>query len=151
MAGEGRNVAAALAKRRKDDGRRANPLGQACEEIFGKRLAARRDDPYIDRLTAVQADGTDFAGGQHAIENFLRVGWKRADFVEKQGAAVRQHKLAGLGCERPWKGAFLMAEQLAVDDVGGNRLAVEREQRPLGAKARGMDRAGDRFLAGAGL
>ena len=44
-----------------------------------------------------------------------------------------------------------MAEQLAVDDVRGDRLAVERQQRPLGAKARGVDRAGDGFLAGAGL
>ena len=56
-----------------------------------------------------------------------------------------------LARERAREGAFLVAEQLAVDDVGGDRLAVEREQRALGAQAGGVDRAGDGFLAGAGL
>ena len=44
-----------------------------------------------------------------------------------------------------------MAEQLAVDDVRGHRLAVERQQRALGAKAGGVNRAGDSLLAGSGL
>ena len=56
-----------------------------------------------------------------------------------------------LARERAREGAFLVAEQLAVDDVGRDRLAVEREQRPLGAQAGGMDRAGEGFLAGARL
>src|SRR5206468_4317921 len=61
------------------------------------------------------------------------------------------HQLADLGREGAREGAFLMAEQLTVDDVGGNRLAVEREQWALGAEARRVDRARDRFLARARL
>ena len=49
------------------------------------------------------------------------------------------------------EGAFFVAEQFAVDDVGGDRLAVDRQQRPLGAQAGGVNAPGDRFLAGAGL
>ena len=44
-----------------------------------------------------------------------------------------------------------MAEQFAVDDVGGDRLAVDLDQRPAGAEAGGVDRAGEGFLAAAGL
>ena len=44
-----------------------------------------------------------------------------------------------------------MTEQFAVDDVCGNRLAVERQERGFGAQARRMDRARHRFLAGAGF
>ena len=73
------------------------------------------------------------------------------DFVEQQGSAIGLDELADLGGECAREGALLVTEQLAVDDVGGDRLAVERQQRPLGAKAGGVDRAGDGFLAGAGF
>ena len=41
-----------------------------------------------------------------------------------------------------------MAEQSAVDYVGGDRLAVDLHHRPLGAQRRGVDGAGECFLAG---
>ena len=44
-----------------------------------------------------------------------------------------------------------MAEQLAVDNIRGDRLAVEREQRSLGPQACTVDRAGEGFLAGTGF
>ena len=56
-----------------------------------------------------------------------------------------------LAAKAPGKGAFLVAEQLAVDDVGGDRLAIDRDQRAAGAQAGGVDRAGEGFLAGARL
>src|SRR3954469_2638890 len=57
-------------------------------------------------------------------------------------------QLAHLRRECPRECALLMPEQLAVDDVGGDRLAVEREQGTLGAEACSVDRARNRFLAG---
>jgi hypothetical protein len=44
-----------------------------------------------------------------------------------------------------------MAEELAVDDVRGDRLAVQGKERTLGTKARSVDRSSDRFLARARL
>src|SRR4029453_3365960 len=40
---------------------------------------------------------------------------------------------------------------LALDQVVGNRGAVERHERPGGARARGMNRARDHVLAGSAL
>ena len=126
VAGERGNVAAAVAQRRQGDRRRADPLGKAGMEIVGQRPAAGGDDPDVDRMAAVEADRADFAGGEHAVEQLLGLGGKRADLVEQQRAAVGLDQLAGLGREGAREGALLVAEQLAVDDVGGDRLAVER-------------------------
>ena len=126
MAGERGDVAAAFAERRQRDGGRADPLGQAGVEIFGQRPAAGRDDAHVDRVAAVEPDRPDFAGGEHAVEQLLGLGGKCADLVEQQGAAVGLDDLADLGRERAREGALFVAEQFAVDDVGGNRLAIER-------------------------
>ena len=151
VADQRRNVAAAIAQRRNGDGRRRNPLGQARMEILGQRPARGRDQPDIDRVGAVAADRADLAGGEHAVElllGFLRQG---ADLVEQQRAAVGlDHPADALG-EGARKGARHMAEQLAVDDVGRDRLAVDLDQRPAGAQAGVMDGAGEGFLAAAGF
>ena len=102
-------------------------------------------------MAAVEADRPHFARCEHAVEQLLRLRRKRGDLVEDQRAAVGLDELAGFGSEGTREGAFFVAEQLAVDDVGGDRLAVERQQRALGAQASGVDRAGERFLAGARL
>ena len=129
----------------------ADPLGEARIEIVRQRAAGGGDDAHVDRVGAVAADRADFAGGEHAVEHFLGLRRQRADLVEQQGAAVGLDDPADLGGEGAREGAFLMAEQLAVDDVGGDRLAIDGDQRAAGAQAGGVDRAGEGFLAGAGL
>ena len=42
-----------------------------------------------------------------------------------------------------------MAEELAFHQVGGDRGAIDRDHRPIGARAGAVDRAGDELLAGA--
>src|SRR6185369_2096885 len=54
---------------------------------------------------------------------------------------------SGLGREGPRERAFFMAEQLAVDDIGWNRLAVEHEERSPSAKARRVNCPRDGLLA----
>ena len=94
---ERRDVAAAVAQRRQDDGGRADPLGKPGVEVVGQRAAAGRDHADVDRIAAVEADRADFAGREHAVEQFLGLGGKRADLVEQQRAAVGLDQLAGLG------------------------------------------------------
>src|SRR3546814_20210702 len=47
------------------------------------------------------------------------------------------------------EGALFMAEQLAFQQLGGNRPAVDRHERLVAARRMLMDRAGHHFLAGA--
>ena len=151
MAGEGWDVGAALAKRREVDDRRADALAEHRVEAFRQGRAAGRDQAQVDRRAAVAADRAHFAGGEHAIERFLRRLGKRRDFVEDERAGVGFDHPADPLSERAWESALHMAEQLAVHDVRRNGLAVDDDQRPLGTEARRMDRAGDGFLARAGL
>ena len=44
-----------------------------------------------------------------------------------------------------------MAEQLALQQVLGERAAVDADERAVAARAELVDRLGDQFLAGAGL
>ena len=120
-------------------------------EIFRQRAATGRNDADVDGVTPIEADGADLTGREHAVEHLLRLLGHAADLVEDQRAAVGLDQLADLCRECAREGAFLMAEQLAVDDVRGDSLAVERQQRALGAETGAMDRAGDGFLAGARL
>ena len=52
-----------------------------------------------------------------------------ADLVEEQGAAVRQLEQARLGGDRAGEGALLVAEQLALEQVGRDRGAVDLDER----------------------
>ena len=47
--------------------------------------------------------------------------------------------------------ALLVAEQLGLDQARRERRAVERDERPVGARADAMDRAREQLLAGAAL
>ena len=49
-----------------------------------------------------------------------------ADFVEEQGAAVGQFKTPGTAGYRPGKGALLVAEQFALQQLCRDRPAVDR-------------------------
>ncbi len=151
MTGERRNIAAAVAERRQGDRGRSDPFGKTGMEIVGQRSAAGRDDPDVDGIAAVEPDRADLAGRKHAVEQLLRLRRKEGHFIQNQRAAVGLDKLADLGCEGAREGALFVAEQFAVDDVRCDRLAVERDQRPLRAKAGAVDCAGDGFLARSGL
>src|SRR5690606_11594983 len=65
-----------------------------------------------------------------------------------QGRAVRFLEPPDLAVEGARKGAFLVTEQNGVDEGLGNGAATDGEERPFAARAGGVDRAGDDFLAG---
>ena len=58
---------------------------------------------------------------------------------------------ADLAFERAGERALLVPEQLAFDEVGGDRAAIDRDHRLLAARGGGVDRLGDDFLADAAL
>ena len=72
-----------------------------------------------------------------------------ADLVEEQGAAMGELDLALGGLDRAGEGALLVAEQLGLEQVLGDRGAVDRDEAAAAAPARLVDAAGEQFLAGA--
>jgi hypothetical protein len=73
------------------------------------------------------------------------------NFVQKDGAALRAHKQAGVVAHRAGEGALDVAEQLRLDQVLRNRTAVHRHQRLAPARAGGVDGARQQLLAGAAV
>src|SRR5205807_1374593 len=53
--------------------------------------------------------------------------------------------------ERARERAALVAEHLGLEQLGGDRAAVDRDEGAIGARARGVDGARDQLLAGAAL
>ena len=64
---------------------------------------------------------------------------------------VGELETAGLGLRRAGEGALLVAEELAFNERRGQGGAVYRDERPVAPRAVRVERAGEQFLAGAGL
>src|SRR5204862_7876471 len=74
-----------------------------------------------------------------------------ADLVEEQGAAVGELELAATLVGGARECALLVTEELALDELGGDRGAIELDEGAVGALGVIVDRAGDELLAGAVL
>src|SRR6185437_3347096 len=94
-------------------------------------------DVDLDFLLATEAaDRSRFDGAQQLD---LDVGWHLRHFVEEDRTAVRHLESAGLLVDRPRKRALLVTEELVLENVLGERRAVEGEERTLRALAFGVD------------
>jgi hypothetical protein len=74
-----------------------------------------------------------------------------ADLVEEQRAAVGQLEPAGSRRHGAGEGPALVAEELAFDQTGRDRGAVDLDERGGAARRAEVQRAGDELLAGAAL
>ena len=133
---------------------------QAEEQIFPEQplldqdaqiLVARRHDPHVGLDRGTPADGGVFALLQHPQQPRLRLHRHVADFVEKQRAAFGLFEPAGSAGIGAGERAAFMAEQFGFDEVARDRRHVDGDERTVAALAVVMERAGDQFLAGAGL
>ena len=131
-------------------------LGEAVEQVLaeGARadhlleiLVRRAHDPGVDRDRAPPADTLDGAFLKEAQQLDLEGQRDVAHFVEEQRTAMRTLDLALCGLDRAGEGALLVAEQLAFEQVLGDRRAIYRDERPVGAVARLVQALGEQFLA----
>jgi hypothetical protein len=83
------------------------------------------DDAHIDRDLLTPADALDGALLQEAQQLGLQRKRQVADFVEHQGAAAGGLDLAERLLGGTGEGAFLVAEQLAFEQVLGNGGAID--------------------------
>ena len=150
---EQRDVLGAVAERRERDREDA----EAVVEVFAERLVADGleqvavgggDDPDVDRHRRAAADALDLALLEDAEELGLGLQGQLADLIQEEAPAVGQLEAADPPGEGAGEGAFLVAEQLALDQSRGQGGAVELDQRLGRAAAVGVDRPRDQLLAG---
>src|SRR5262250_2254824 len=73
------------------------------------------------------------------------------NFVEEKRSVIGQLKPPDFLCDGPRKGALLVSKKLAFQQIKGNGRAIQLDEGTPTSRAEVMDRAGDEFLAGAGL
>ena len=114
-------------------------------------LIRRRDDAQVDRDVLGAADATERAALEHTQQLDLQHGRHLADLVEEQRATVRhlhETQLLGAGIgER----ALLVTEQLRLEQFGGDRGAVDLDERLGVASAHAMHEVREVLLARAAL
>ena len=142
----------ALAQRRHADRHDA----QAIEEILAERArgdqlveppVGGRDDAHRDANRLLAADALQLAVLQDAQQLGLRRLVQVADLVEKDRAAVGQLELAAPQRRRAGERALLVAEQLALDQLGRNGGAVDLDERPGRERALAVDVRRQQLLA----
>ena len=109
------------------------------------------DDPDIHLDGFLAAHPLEFVVLEHLQEFGLEAHIHIADFIEQDGAAVGRFKHADLLLERAREGAALVSEQLAFDEFGRQRGAVQFQKNFAGAGRTGMQFPGQDFLAAAGF
>ena len=126
---------------------RSWPLCTACS---GQRLVAAITRTSVDELQA-RAHPVELAGLEHAQEARLHVERHLRHLVEQQRPALGAFEHPCVPAHRAREAALLVAEQLGLDQPGGDRTAVDREERAAAAQAPVMDRLRRELFPGTAL
>ena len=110
-------------------------------------LVSRGDDADVDLHRRLAADTIELAFGQHAQQARLQRRRHVADFVEKQGAAIRLLEAPPPLRIRARERAFFMAEQFRFQQVRGEGGGVERDEGLVRARAMAVQSSRHEFLA----
>src|SRR5207245_7768413 len=85
---------------------------------------------------------------QHPQQLRLHLQWQLAHLVQKDGTALGQLKAANALGNGAGKGAFLVPEEFAFEQAGGDGGTVQLDEGLRAAPAEPMDGAGEHFFAG---
>src|SRR6185503_7924947 len=150
------DVSVPIAQRRQDDREHV----EAVEEVFAelpvldgllRRAIARRDHAHVDRDRLVAADPDQRAGLEHAKELNLELDRHLGDFVQEERPLGCALEVAAVHLRRAREAPLLMAEELALDEIGRHGAAVERKEGLFLPPAELVDGCRDLLLAGAAL
>ena len=109
------------------------------------------DDADVGLLSARAAEALELPLLEHAQELRLHRRLISPTSSRKSTPPAACSIRPGLAAAAPVKAPLLVAEQLGLQELLGQRGAVQRHERPLGARRGAMDEAGHDLLAGAGL
>ena len=133
-----------LAQRRRADGDGVDAVVEVLAEAASGQQAVevvvgRGDDPHVDLDHARAAHARDLPVLQHAQQLGLHGRGHVADLVQEQRAAVGLLEAAAPLRDGARERALLVAEQLALHELGGDRRAVHLDEglRRAAATARG--------------
>jgi len=101
----------------------------------------------VDPARGVAAHATDLPTLQHPKEPCLKIWGQLRDFIEEEGPAVGLLECPAMGSNRAGKGAALVSEQLALDEVPREPTAVEGHERTVPAPPSFVQCARDVLLA----
>ena len=156
MVDERRDLVATFPQRRD---READDV-QAVKQIFAKALVLDElfevrvgggDDADVDVERARFAERVDLAGLEEAEQLGLQVDVELADLVEEERAVLGGADEAGVIAFGAGEGAAAVAEQLALEQLVGDRGAVEGDKRLVCAGGVPVDGPRENLLAGAAL
>jgi hypothetical protein len=116
-----------------------------------KILVSCGHETYVDPMGAPASEALEFLFLQNTEELRLQCEGDIPYFIQKQSPFVGQLEAANLLCDRSCKSASLVAEEFALEQVEGNRRAIELNQGLAAAGTRVVNRVSDEFLAGASL
>lgn len=109
----------------------------------------RGDNPDVDRYFRRTSDTLDFSKLENTQKVHLEFERHVSDFVEHDRPVIRCLNMPDLARMSPCKRPFLIAEQLGLDQVGGNCSAVEGDEGTGGSFRAFVNRTGHKFLSGA--
>src|SRR6266566_6529130 len=151
-----RNVAGTLPQGGEPERNDVEPIEQVGPESTGPdgrvEVPVCRGDQahvYADRIAS--ADPLQFLLLYDAQQLDLAVEWQLADLIEQQCPAVRLLKPSDAALQRAGECAPFVPEELAFDEPGGHRAAVQLDHRAVPPRAQHVDGPGHELLPSAGL
>ena len=155
-AGEPRQVLAPLAQRRHHQLDDVEAEEQVLAEAAGLHLGVEvavggGDHPHVGDAGPVLADALEPLLLEEAQQPCLEAGRELADLIEEERAALGGLDPAGLVADRAGEGAAGVAEQLAGQQLLGERGAVDGDERPRAPRREPVEQPRQHPLAGAAL
>jgi len=154
--GEPRDLVPALAQGGHDDLDDLEPVVQILPEIAGEHHLLEipvggGQHAHVHRLPLVAAQTGELAVLQHVEQLGLQGRLQLRDFVQEDRAAVGLFELADPRGRRAGERTLLVAEQLALQQLGGQRGAVDADHRVRVPRRALVDRARHQFLPDAAV
>src|SRR6185369_2501103 len=154
--GEEDDVVPPFAQRGHGERKHAQPVEEVLPELSlghgAAEVAVRRgDDPDVHAARPRAAHRLELALLQDAKKLSLELERKLANLVEEDGPPVRKREAALATGGGTSEGAALVAEELALDQRGGDGCAVPLHRRLVPAAAALGDGRGEELLPGPGL
>jgi len=150
------NVGNAVTQRRRKNRKDLEAIKEVAAEFlfrdhFGQIAIGGGDETHVDEDGARAAQALNLALLQGAQQFRLQIERQLAHLIEKERAFVRQLQAADFARNGAGKRALLVAEQLALQQAGGNGRAIQLDKGALAARAQAMDGARQQFFAGSRL
>ena len=120
-------------------------------DLLAQVAIGRRHNPHINPPRDIFAHPPQLALLDRPQHLGLRAERQLADFIENERAGMGFFEHAGTLGHGPGKGAARVPEQLGLDQIVGERRAVQRAERPAAAWAPPMERPGHELLPAAAL